>query len=181
MSQVLSGENVLSFSFMDTWHFIFTKMEYQKSIPTLNLQEAIDNIAISKLDGNKYLAQHSFGVKYQEWSLENEYRLVVNTNSKASGLFNLEKCVNPSFLKITGMIMGQNLGKFINNDIIDFIRSQQLVSAGKPFTANSIDTHVKDFIADLCFQENKDIYLAHCSTDAYQILKQDYKSGTNMR
>ena len=62
------------------------------------------------------------------------------------------------FIKITGVIMGQNIGKNIRKDVKDFILNQQL--SGYRFTSNDLDGKAEEYIASMANQYGIKLYIA---------------------
>ena len=85
--------------------FTFFKVRYARNIPTIDFNKlhALQD-DFSKI---KYLAENSFGVKFEEWSHEKEFRLIASMHSQDNGLLPLNTLI--PYLKITGVIMGSNM------------------------------------------------------------------------
>jgi hypothetical protein len=184
MEKVESGDEILSFSLPmedSDKHYMFTKVKYSSGNKKPVVEEKehafylekqdIEQRGVESYDWNKYFAQHSFGVKYGMWSYEQEYRLVVNTNSAKAGLLDLRWL---PFLKITGVIMGKNIGKNLSKDAKDFILNQQL--SGYRFTSSDLDGRVKEYIASMANQYGIKLYLAKCElkSEEYKITHDEY-------
>ncbi len=106
---ILAGNEIISWSFdygkKSVFEFIFLKVKYDLEIGVIDLLE-LRKIE-SEHERNKYSAQKSFGVKCRQWEYEEEYRLIVNQNSKDGGLIYLPTYAD--FLKVTGIIVGEKL------------------------------------------------------------------------
>lgn len=177
MSKVMSGDEILTFRNIvsDTdMRYIFTKVKYLSRNRKPTVEEKIhvfylekqgpEKLGVESYEWNKYFTQHSFGAKCELWSYENEYRLVVNANSVEAGLMNLRGYYgkkNKSFIKVIGVIMGQNIGKNISEDAKTFILSNEL--SGYKFTSSNLDDKVKEYIASMANQYNIKLYLSKCS------------------
>jgi hypothetical protein len=150
--------------------FIFTKIIYKEDRPVLD-QVTWDEAAEreKKYGKNKYLSKNSFGVKFKQWSHEEEYRLIVNANSETSGLMDLRFY---PFIKITGIIMGCKIGENLSEDAADFISSYKLSEHG--FKGSCMEEKVKGCIANLAKEHKVEIYLAECSPEKYEIKRSKY-------
>jgi hypothetical protein len=113
----------------------------------------------------QYLFKNSFGVKYEQWSYEKEYRLLVNANSKECGLMDLK--ILP-FIKVTGLILGQNIGKNLNKDASDFISHASL--NGFNFKGNTMEERVREYITHKAEEHSIKIKTARCSSEKYEII-----------
>ena len=152
----------------ETLRYTFTKINYSEIRPiveSIKISEHRLKQDVPEAPYNlmKYMSNNSFGVKFKQWAYENEYRLLVNSNSKDLGLWN-----SPSFIKIKGIIMGCNIGKSLDKDAVDFIHNYEL--SGFNFKNSVVDEKVKEFIANLANQHGMKIYLAECSSDEYKII-----------
>lgn len=150
---------------------IFTKVIYQDIRPVVDEITLMDVMPLkSEYEKNKYLSQNSFGVKFREWGYENEYRLVVNSESTKCGLMDLTAY---PFIRITGIIMGYKIGQNLSKDALDFITDYEL--SGKELKGNCIDDKVKEYVAQLAKRHDVKIYLAECSSEKYEITYKEYK------
>lgn len=152
---------------------VFTKVIYSdepSAIDEVDIQALLANIKNDHYGYIKYIIKNSVSVKFLQWNYENEYRLIVNTNSIASGLLDLR---GYPFLKVTGVILGENLGKNLDKDAVDFIRGLEF--NGKIFKTTEQHQKVKEFIAELCQQHGIDTYQAFPSKKSYKIEIEDYK------
>lgn len=156
---------ILSFKDQSDAHFIFTKVLYQDDMPTLlekelrilrNAIEIEENGARYSL--YKHIAHHSFGVKYKDWQYEDEYRLVVNTNSKKSGYLDISQLLlsDQPFLKMTGIILGQKFGTNLQSDLKSHLMMQHL--NGYPFRKDCINCQLREWL--FTFAQEKKISLS---------------------
>lgn len=149
--------------------FVLTKVIYKEDRPIMEEIKEDELHNKSEYEKIKYFVTNSFGVKYKQWAYEEEYRLVVTSNSKGSGLMDIN---GYSFIKITGIIMGRNIGKNMSKDASDFMHSHELSICR--FNGSSIDEKVKEFIAQLAKKHGIKIYLAKCSDEKYEIIYDEY-------
>ena len=147
-------------------HFVFTKIIYKNIKPSLEEKKILELASSSEYERFKYLATNSFGVKFTQWSYEDEYRLIVNANSKISGLMDLQ---GYPFIKIKNIILGFNFGQNLNEDAINFLNHNEL--NGNKFKSNSIEDKAREFTSSL-INKNSNVYISHarCSTDNYKII-----------
>lgn len=85
--------------------FVFTKVRYSATPPIMYLNELYP-MRENPYRSTQYLVHNGIGVKYQQWEYENEYRLIVNTNSIDDDLLDLNLI---PFLRVTGIIMGSQI------------------------------------------------------------------------
>lgn len=112
-----SDQEILSFTHKldQDKEFIFTKVLYKKEYPAIEETICQQKLSEDKYNLIKYIVQNSIGVKFEQWSYEQEYRLIVNTNGKKSGL--MPSAYIP-FLKVTGIIMGEKIDSKNSKKII---------------------------------------------------------------
>lgn len=137
---------------------VFIKVIYKEQKP---LMKDVEFAKLREKHGEnsyqekKYLLQNSCGVKFKQWSYENEYRWIVNANSKTCGLMNL---ISYPFIKITGIIMGHKIGQSMIEETENSVKSE----------------NVKKIICCLAEKYNIKLYLAECSVDEYKIKCNEY-------
>lgn len=119
LQAILNGEGV-SFSPNSKddigLRFAFSKISYREQPQTFCHQEFIQiKDDYSKME---YILKKALAVKFHQWDYEDEYRLIANQNSMRGDLMDLRRYA--PFIKVTGLIMGKNLG--IKNIIEDMSR-----------------------------------------------------------
>lgn len=106
MDGISNGSEILSFHLGGSpYEFVFLKVKYDANLPTIDHDQFYR--LTSRYDQIEYVVKRSVGVKFIEWSHENEYRLIANANSADSGLLGLERFA--PFLKVTGVIIGSRI------------------------------------------------------------------------
>lgn len=103
-NDIKSNDFVLSF-FIEDNEFVFSKVRYSDQLPIIKYDELFE--ISSKYETIDYIVKNSVGVKYKQWSHEDEYRLIANSNSNDSGLLPLSHYA--PFLKFTGVILGAKM------------------------------------------------------------------------
>ncbi|HCD9498754.1 DUF2971 domain-containing protein [Legionella pneumophila] len=103
-NDIQNNDFVLSF-FIGENEFVFSKVKYSDQLPIIQYDEL--SRCKSKYEQIDYIVKNSVGVKYKQWSHENEYRLIANSNSKDSGLLSLSNYA--PFLTFTGVIIGAKM------------------------------------------------------------------------
>ncbi len=161
----------------DKKQFILSKVIYQKIKPEIQEVEIdqISNDPDRQYNFNKYILKKSFGVKFSQWSYEDEYRLIVNANSKECGLMDLR---GYPFIKITGIIMGCAVGQNLNDDAINFLETYELSEPANlcrvSFKSTDLSGKTKEFISHLSKKYNIELYLVECSSEKYEITCSKY-------
>ncbi|MFW2569678.1 hypothetical protein [Legionella sp. 29fVS95] len=113
---IKSGEEAFCFhTDDDEFNFMFSKIHYSKTIPEIPFDQAIQLRTAKPSDQMLFMFKYSFGVKYEEWQHESEYRIIVNANSidHVGKAISVEKYV--PFIKVSGLIMGE---KFENKNLM---------------------------------------------------------------
>lgn len=154
--------------------FVFTKVLYQNKFPEIKETDLLKIIDEYKKTGNnyeqiKYIIQNTIGVKFEKWKYEEEYRLIVNTNSILAGLMDLRRY---PFLKVTGIIMGEEIGKNIDQDVSNFLKT--LVLDEKNIPCDDLQEKLKNFIYAQASSRNIQVFIAKKSANSYKIDKEDY-------
>lgn len=103
-NDIKNNNFVLSF-FVEDKEFVFSKVRYSEQLPIIKYEELFK--MSSKYERIDYVVKNSVGVKYKQWSHEDEYRLIANSNSRDSGLLSLHHYA--PFLKFTGVIIGAKM------------------------------------------------------------------------
>lgn len=75
MNGLIKGDEVLSYSYGNDFHFIFTKVRYGENPPEIELAVFLDKHKESEYEANKYFINNSAGFKLDQWNYENEFRL----------------------------------------------------------------------------------------------------------
>ena len=158
--------------------FIFTKVLYKNNRPIIEEIILEELKKKSTYEQNKYFAQNSFGVKFEQWNYEKEYRLVVNANSEG-GDYSLLDLTGYTFIRISGIILGQNFARNFNQNVNEFISHLQLQSY--KFEYYKLSDRVKEFVINMALGRKLDIYLAECSSNEYRMTIKPYEeSKTHM-
>lgn len=176
INDIIQGQEILSFSSKldPDKHFVLTKVSYQNQFPKIkeaNLQEIMNRVKKSGhyYEHTKYIVQNSIGVKFEQWDYENEYRLIANTNSGASSLMDLR---GYPFLKVTGIIMGEEIGKNLDQDISNFLKSTIL--NGQNISEDNMSEVLKNHIHQQAKAHKIEVFIAKNSTNSYKIDKEKY-------
>lgn len=157
--------------------FVFTKILYQNQPPEMrevDLRRIINEIERtgSYYEHTKYIIQNSIGVKFDQWKYEGEYRLIVNTNSISSSLMDLR---GYPFLKVTGIIMGEELGKNLDQDVSNFLKTFPLDE--KNVSNYVAQEKLKNFIYTQANSHNIQIFIAKKSLNLYKIYQEEYRQN----
>ena len=105
IQDILGGKEILNFYLPTLGATVaFAKVRYCKSPKIMKLNKLL---ILQNYELAEYLLINFLAVKYYQWKYEEEYRLVVNINSKENGLLNLQSLM--PFLRVTGIIMGCKL------------------------------------------------------------------------
>ncbi len=176
INDIMHGQEILSFSSkLDTdKHFVLTKVSYQSQFPKIkeaNLQKIMNEVSKTGLyyEHTKYIVQNSVGVKFEQWNYEGEYRLIANTNSGASSLMDLR---GYPFLKVTEVIMGEEIGKNLDQDISDFLKSVVLNEQNIP--GDNVSEVLKNFIYQQAEAQQIEVFIAKNSLNSYKVDKEKY-------
>lgn len=107
--QILVGEEIISFILAKNPEIlgVFAKIDYRDEPPTLHMSEFNKINNQNEHEGVKYIVKNSIGVKFKQWWYEEEYRLILNLNSKIGGYMSLPH--HAPFLKVTGIILGDKM------------------------------------------------------------------------
>lgn len=101
-------KTILPFSLNDSpYHFIFLRVNYEKTMPTIDLNELLK--ITNESSRLEYITRRSVGVKFAQWEHEDEFRLIVNANSRECGLLPLPRFA--PFLKINRIILGSAISE----------------------------------------------------------------------
>jgi hypothetical protein len=110
---VEKGEEILSFNY-NRHSSIFSKISYTINVPVISLPD------FSKIPDNysrrKYLAEHSFAIKFDQWSYESEFRLI------ATGTGSLNLKLYAPFLSVTGVIVGSKMDNRYVKSVYDLCK-----------------------------------------------------------
>lgn len=112
LQNIMNGNEIVSFSAKhdNDLKFAFGKVTYSDIPETIDFHDAIEFIKnAANYDQMKFWFKKIFGIKYKQWSHENEYRLISNTNSKDSDNVSLDLRHYAPFLKVNDIIMGKYL------------------------------------------------------------------------
>lgn len=137
----------------------FFKVRYSdtpSSVMEVNLNDFL-------YEREKHILLNSAGLKFKQWEYEQEYRLLVNANSKVCGLMDLR---GYPFIKITGVILGEKFCTNPSKDLIDFIHNYQL--QGHHFSSQTVEGKIKEYITCLSREHNIQLYMAKCSESKYE-------------
>jgi Protein of unknown function (DUF2971) len=159
--------------------FIFTKVIYKNNIPIIE-EVILEQLKTkSPYEQSIYFAKNAFGVKFEQWNYEEEYRLVVNANSEGCDHSLMDLNGYP-FIRISGIILGQKFARNCNQNINEFISHLQL--QGYKFECYKLSDRVKEFVINMALDQQLDIYLAECSLNEYRITIKPYEdSKTHMK
>ena len=161
IQNVKKGKEILAFqhSLEDDAKYIFTGVRYLKSgeKKPIVFEREFFSFSPDSFEAKEYLAKNSFAVKNGQWSYEKEYRLIVNKNGKESGLMDLR---GYPFIKITGIILGEKIGKSLNEEAKNFILQEFL--GGYSFKSDILDDRVKEYIYNMAKKYQIDLYLSRC-------------------
>jgi|GEM_PF-4225430 len=153
--------------------FAFTKLLYQNQpseIKEVDLQKMVNeaNQTESWYEHTKYIIQNTIGAKFNQWDNEEEYRLIANANSESASLMYLK---GYPFLKVVGIIMGEEIGKGLvqAQDILNFLNEKNTHS-------DDIRERLKEFIYKEAKIRNIEVFVAKKSTDSYKIEREEYRS-----
>ena len=105
---IKSGEEAICFhTDDDEFNFMFSKINYSNTIPEVPFDQAIQLRTAKPSDQMRFMFKYAFGVKYEQWQHESEYRIIVNANSldHAGKAIPVENHV--PFIKVSGFIMGE--------------------------------------------------------------------------
>jgi hypothetical protein len=117
------GAQILSSKLRDyPQAFIFTKIRYSKTIPSISYDHSAK--LTSEYDQLEYFVKNSVGVKSIEWEHEDEFRLIVNGNSEDGGLLPLE--IFAPFLKVTGIITGAQMEANNRKRLLDTCKNKSI-------------------------------------------------------
>lgn len=176
INEIMQGQEILSFSSKldPDKHFVLTKVSYQRQFPKIkeaDLQKIMNEASQTGhyYEHTKYIVQNSVGVKFDQWNYEGEYRLIANTNSVESSLMDLR---GYPFLKVTGVIMGEDIGKNLDPDISDFLKS--VILTGQNISENNAPEVLKNFIYQQAGAQQIEAFIAKNSHDSYKIDKEIY-------
>lgn len=108
---VLNGRDILSFHTKvdEDIKFVLTKVSYLPEVPEIYLDKFME--LKDEYQAVRYIIHNSMGVKFKQWDYENEFRLIVNANSLASGSHLVDLKIYAPFLKVTGVIMGSKMSE----------------------------------------------------------------------
>jgi hypothetical protein len=138
-------KTILSFSLNDSpYHFIFLRVNYEKTMPIIDLNELMK--ITNEFSRLEYITRRSVGVKFAQWEHEDEFRLIVNANSKDYGLLPLSRFA--PFLKITSIIVGSAM-------TLD--SRQKLRELSKKYNIKLMDAFCSEFDYQIQIKEQEDL------------------------
>lgn len=130
INTIIQGTGILSHTLPNyPQAFAFAKVRYSKKMPSLVLEDFMR--LPSEYEKLKYFIKNSVGVKFIEWRHEDEFRLIVNSNSRESGILPLEGFA--PFLKVTGVILGDRMEKEKQQRVGELCQNKKM----KLYTASS--------------------------------------------
>jgi hypothetical protein len=143
----------------------FFKVNYSSDVPKIEMEKYIEYKNQSEHDSEEYIIKNSLGVKSISWAHEQEYRLIANINSCSEKntlpkLFSLKS--KPSFIKVTGIIIGHKTNQQLKEGIGDICKNNDI----NVYETDLSDTHFcinfKDIVSLRSFKLNQTFCGCEC-------------------
>lgn len=131
----------------------FTKVKYVECIQALDVKTLYEfmknrkNLDDYSYEEIEYTIMNSLGVKYSQWSYEDEYRIILNFNSSDIGKKNVTLNSLFPFMRITGLIIGYKVEDKIRDDIIRMCNKKDIATYNTECSQENYEIIIKNAVA----------------------------------